>query len=96
MDIVDCTGIIPEKNILIPPYTVRPNAWYSGKYANETQNRPRFTRIEVSLETPKCGAPRLHFDKKELSRFRDSVAFITLPCGGLPRFRFEKRDNGLA
>lgn len=92
-DIVHCTGIVPEKNLIIPSYTVRPNAWYSGKYANENRNRPRFTRIEVLLETANCYNPALHFDKKELNRFRDAVAIITMRCGGLPKYRFEKLDK---
>ena len=91
-DIIHCTGLVPDRNVVIPAYTVKPNAWYSGKYANENRNRPRFTRIEIMLETPNCYNPALHFDKEELNRFRDSVAIITMRCGGLPKYRFEKLD----
>ncbi len=93
-DIVECSSG-EKSSIVIPAYTVIPKGWYSGEFANERKNTPRFDHMEVAFETKDCGAPRLLFDKKEIENFRKMTALVSLPCGGLPTYKF-LRETPLA
>lgn len=88
-DIIDCTNVT-NSDFVVPAYSVIPKGWYSGEFANERKNLPRFDHIEVAFKTKECGAPRLLFNKKEIEKFRTRIALVSLPCGGLPKYEFIK------
>jgi hypothetical protein len=84
-DIVDCTAR-GATNVRIPSYVVKPKGWYSGKYARS----PKFDHLEIAFISKECGDPRIILSKREVQKFETMRALVSVPCGGVAKYKFEK------
>lgn len=79
-----------ETDVEIPIYLVKPRGWYDGKYTKfPWPKTPHFDRIEIMFSYNGCES-NVIWESKDLKKFRDSKAIITLPCGGHVRVEYAK------
>lgn len=94
-DSVECTTG-GDNELVVPERTVKPRGWYNGKYAKfpyTLSGKPYFDGLVVVVEFGNDCRPRLAISRKDLDKYRNTVAVLKLPCQWPVEVEFEKRSK---
>lgn len=79
-ELVSCSTDQTDR-LNIPEPIIKPRGWYDGKYVDfPWKKKPRFDRVEIAIERG-GDFPRIIIQKKELSKYIDTLATVQLSSG---------------